>query len=166
MALAHEEQPQEDIHQWHIKNLIEEQLSREDAKVRFFAWLYNYDSNKEDFRHYRRDDLLAEWYKEGYAYTPFKRKIKVDKRKALNYIIQSTTADLVLDRAIMIDKYLENKKSFIAFIVHDEVVVDLSDEEKDLVPELKQMFSNNQLGNFLVNLKCGKNYYDLKELSL
>ena len=59
--------------------------------------------------------------------TPFKRKIKVEKRKAFNYLIQSTTADLVLDRAVEVDKMLEGKKSFVSHIVHDELVIDVAD---------------------------------------
>jgi hypothetical protein len=166
IALAGEEQPQEDVHEWHIKNLIDDELTREDAKIRFFAWLYNYDSNPDEFAAYQRDKLLGEWYEGGNLITPFKRKIQVDPRKALNYLIQSTTADAVLDRAVALDKYLEDKKSFIAAIVHDEVVVDLADEERSLVPEIKDIFATNKLDKFLVNLKCGKNYYDLKELHL
>lgn len=166
IALAGEEQPQEDVHQWHIKNLIEDELTREDAKIRFFAWLYNYDSNNDEFARYHRDKLLDSWYEGGYINTPFERKIAVEPKKALNYLIQSTTADLVLERAVAIDKFLNNKKSFIAYIVHDEIVIDLADEEKELVPAIKEMFANNKLDKFLVALKCGKNYYDLKELEL
>ena len=166
IALAGEEQPQEDVHQWHIKNLIEDELTREDAKIRFFAWLYNYDSSDDEFGKYHRNVLLDKWYKNGYITTPLKRKILVDKRKALNYLIQSTTADLVLDRAVKLDEYLEGKKSFVSHIVHDEIVIDLADEERHLVPEIKAIFAQNQLDTFLVNMKAGKNYFELDELQL
>ena len=98
--------------------------------------------------------------------TPFKRKIRVDSKKALNYLIQSTTADIVLERAVEMDKFLEDKKSFISHIVHDEIIIDLDDDERDLIPEIKKLFAENQLANYLVNLKVGKNYYDLEELKL
>jgi len=166
IALADEEQPQEDVHEWHIKNLIEDELTREDAKIRFFAWLYNYDSNDDEFGKYHRDRLLQEWYHEGYITTPFKRKIEVDKRKALNYLIQSTTADLVLDRAVALDRWLADYQSFVSHIVHDEVVIDLAEDERHLVPAIKNIFSENKLDKFLVNLTCGKNYYELQELKL
>ena len=166
IALAGEEQPQEDVHEWHIKNLIEDELTREDAKIRFFAWLYNYDSNPDEFAAYQRDRLLAEWYDGEYITTPFKRKIKVDQRKALNYLIQSATADAVLERAVALDEFLEDKQSYISHIVHDEVVIDLADSERDLVPEIKEIFARNTLDTFLVNLQCGKTYYDLKDLDL
>jgi hypothetical protein len=65
-----------------------------------------------------------------------------------------------------LDKFLENKKSFVSHIVHDEIVIDLADEERVLVPEIKDIFANNKLDKFLVNLSCGKNYGELKELQL
>ena len=166
IALSGEEQPDEDVHEWHIKNLIEDELTRDDAKVRFFAWLYNYDSDNDEFGRYQRDILLEKYYVEGHIVTPFNRRIRVDVRKALNYLIQSTTADIVLDRAVALDRFLADKKSFVAFIIHDEIVIDLADEDRHLVPEIKEMFAINPLAKFLVNLNCGKNYYELKELSL
>ena len=114
------------INEWHIKNLIQEELSREDAKIQFFAWLYNYRSDNADFESYHRAQVLDQWYDGEYITTPFKRKIRVDKPKALNYLIQSTTADLVLDRAVALDGFLENHRSFVSHIVHDEIVIDFS----------------------------------------
>ena len=62
--------------------------------------------------------------------------------------------------------FLEDKKSFISHVVHDEIVIDLADSERDLAPQIKDLFAENKLDTFLVNLSCGKNYYDLKELNL
>jgi len=166
IGLAGEPQPAEDVHQWHIKNLIQGEIDREDAKIKFFAWLYNPEASNDEFNIYHREKVLDKWYEEGYISTMFNRKIPVDARKALNYLIQSTTSDLVLERAIVLDKFLTDKKSFISHIVHDEVVVDLADEDRHLVPEIKEIFANNKLARFLVNLSCGENYYDLKELKL
>jgi DNA polymerase I-like protein with 3'-5' exonuclease and polymerase domains len=110
--------------------------------------------------------LLDKWYDSGYIKTPFERKIVVDNRRALNYLIQSTTADLVMERAMALDKFFADKKSFISHVVHDEVVIDLADSERNLVPEIKAIFAENKLDTFLVNLTCGKDYLDLKELDL
>jgi DNA polymerase I-like protein with 3'-5' exonuclease and polymerase domains len=90
----------------------------------------------------------------------------VNEWKAFNYLIQSTTADLVIERAIAMDEFLQDKKSFVSHIVHDEIVLDFADEERHLIPEIKEMFANNQLGKFMVNLKAGKNYYDLENLDI
>ena len=90
----------------------------------------------------------------------------MEKRKAFNYLIQSTTSDIVLDRAVVIDKMLEGTKSFISHIVHDEIVLDMTDEDRKLIPDIKKVFAENALGSYLVNLNAGKNYLDLKELKI
>ena len=166
LALGHEPQPDFDIHLWNAKNVFGGLLSRGEAKEKFFAWLYNPESNVVDSELYDRDKILVNYYDGGTVSTPSGRQIVVDERKAFNYLIQSTTADLVLDRAVKIDDFLSDKKSFISHIVHDEIVVDLDDSERNLVPLIKNIFENNFLGKFNSNLKAGKNYYDLKDLML
>jgi DNA polymerase I-like protein with 3'-5' exonuclease and polymerase domains len=110
--------------------------------------------------------VLSEFYKDGKINTPTGRHIEVDQRKALSYLIQSTTSDLTLDRAVAIDKALEGSRSKVAFIVHDEIVLDLSEEDKQRIPELKAIFENNKLGRFMANTKAGKTYGTMKELKL
>jgi len=170
LALTDQAQPQEDMHDWNVRNIYhdaEQTPTRQEAKVRFFAWLYDpYSKDTISASHYDKEKLLDTWYDSEYIGTPHGRQIKVDSRRALNYLLQSTTSDLVLERAVALDKYLENKKSFISHIVHDEVVIDLADEDRSLVPEMKELFSHNKLDKFLVRLTCGKNYHDLKELAL
>ncbi len=109
---------------------------------------------------------MKDWYDGTTIKTPFGRAIEVDERRALNYLIQSTTSDIVLERAVEIDKFLEGKKSFISHIVHDELVLDVADEERHLLPEIKELFANNKLDKFMVNVMAGKNYYDLGDLNI
>ena len=73
---------------------------------------------------------------------------------------------ILITKAVEIDSFLNGKKSYISHIVHDEIVIDLNDEEKHLVPEIKEIFANNRLGQYLVNLSAGPNYLDLNELKL
>jgi hypothetical protein len=47
IALTGEEQPQIDIHEWNRKNIYRSIGTREEAKKRIFAWMYN--SKSEDF---------------------------------------------------------------------------------------------------------------------
>lgn len=166
LSLMGQEQPDYDVHQWNAKNVFSGFLSREEAKEKFFAWLYNPKSDVVDHSVYDRKKVLNEYYVDGKISTPMGRIIEVDERKALNYLIQSTTSDVVLDRAVQIDKFLNDKKSCISHIVHDEIVIDLDDTERDIVPEIKEMFENNKIGKFLCNLNAGQNYYDLKALYL
>lgn len=143
-------------------------LSQQLAKTRkrFFGWLYNPDSKIVNGSYYNRQLILDKYYQDGYINTIFDRSIKVDQRRAFNYLIQSTTSDLVIERAIEIHKMLEKTKSHISHIVHDELVIDMADEDRGLLPEIKEVFANNRLGTFIVNLSAGQNYLDLGELKL
>lgn len=167
LSLSGNEQPDEDIHNWNMFNLYSDAtIDREEAKVRFFSSLYNPNDSFLDGSVYSRDSVLRKHYIDGAVHTPFGRKIEVGRWKALNYLIQSTTADLALDRAVALDRALEGYKSRVAFIVHDEVVIDLCDDEKHLVPLLRDVFQDTKLGKFLVNLKAGKDYGSLEALGL
>lgn len=166
LALSNEPQPEYDIHTWNCKNVFGGFVEREEAKERFFAWLYNPDSTDIENQYYDREKLLEEYYFDGTIATPFKRSIEVEKRKAFNYLIQSTTSDIVLEQAVKLDQFLEDKKSFISHVVHDEIVIDLDDSERDIVPLLRNIFENNIFGKFVSNVNAGRNYYDLKELNL
>ena len=163
LHLSGHQQPKVDIHEWNVKHLFDSEVDRDTAKTLFFGWLYNPESDAIQTKYYNREKVLDKWYDGGYISTPFKRKIKVDERRALNYLIQSTTSDRVVERAVKIDEFLQNKKSFISHIVHDEIVIDLSDEDRDELPWIKQIFEND---NFMANVQAGKNYLELEELKI
>ena len=167
LALSEQKQPDGDIHDWNIINVFQiADMNREEAKTTFFAWLYNPDSDYIKTNYYDRKKVLDMYYDGDYINTIFGRHIKVSEWKAFNYLIQSTTADLVIDRAVVIDRMLEGRKSFISHIVHDEVVIDFADEDRALATEIKDVFAKNKLDTFKVNLKAGQNYYDLENLLL
>ena len=168
LSLLEHKQPDYDVHEWNMENTLQHLApkDRESAKTIFFAWLYNPNSKKIENSIYDRDTILDNFYDGEKVSTPFGRQIFVDKDKSLNYIIQSTTADLVNDRAVQIDKFLNGKKSFVSHIVHDEVVIDMPDDERYLIPEIKEIFSTNKLAKFKTNLKAGKDYYNLGDLNL
>lgn len=168
LALLGVKQPLYDVHEWNIENMFKKLgiTEREAAKTAFFAWLYNPKSDKIKDSIYDRDSLLEQNYDGEHVKTIFGRKLPIDKERALNYLIQSTTADLVNERAVAIDRFLEDKRSFISHIVHDELVIDIPNDEKYLIPELKEMFSQNKLATFKTNLQAGQDYYNLGELNL
>jgi DNA polymerase I-like protein with 3'-5' exonuclease and polymerase domains len=167
LALSGHDQPQDDIHFWNMKNLYNEQsIEREEAKVRFFSSFYNHNDTSLNGSIYNRERVVEAHYDGKSANTLFGRQIPVDERKAFNYIIQSTTADLTIERAVALDKALESYKSKVSFIVHDEIVLDIVEEEKHIIPQLKEIFQNNKLGKFRANVKAGKTYGTLKELKI
>ena len=167
LSLSGHDQPQEDIHSWNMRHLYGgSPVDRDEAKVRFFSTLYNVNDMSLNGSVYNREGVLSKFYTDGKVNTPTGRQIEVEQRKALSYLIQSTTSDLTLDRAVALDRALENTKSKVAFVVHDEVVLDIAEEDKEKIPELKAMFENNKLGNFMANTKAGKSYGKMMELKL
>jgi len=164
-ALNGVEQPKEDIHEWNIKNVFKDTTERSEAKKRAFAWLYN--PNSEDSamsQFYNKDKILSSYYKEGVITTPFGRKIVSDDFHALNYLIQSTASDVCLTQALKVDNLLSGRKSKITAVVHDSVLIDYNEEDKDLLKELVRVYGETQLGDFKVNVSAGVNYGEMKEL--
>ena len=167
LALSDKKQPEEDIHKWNAKNVYGGLTSRKEAKQRIFAWLYNPES--KDYlsgRAYDRDSVVRKYFNGMQVSTFFDRVIPADKHHALNYIIQSTASDLFLNRMIEVHKFLKGKKSFISFCLHDSLVIDFAEDEKHMIPEIKQIFSKTELGKFAVNISVGKNFGEMKEVRL
>jgi hypothetical protein len=70
----------------------------------------------------------------------------------------------VLSRAFKIAEELKDKNSFISFTLHDSIVIDFDDSERELVEELLNIFSRTPLGKFQVNLSAGKSYGDMRRI--
>ena len=68
-----------------------------------------------------------------------------------------------MSRSVEIDRFLEGKKSFVSNIVHDEIVIDFCDEDREHLKEMKQIF---EVDDFSANLRAGKNYLELEELKV
>ncbi len=164
------EQPTDDVHDWNVLNVFDNNLSRDEAKTSFFAWLYGsrdpkvikYNKMLEQF--YDKDSLLDNYWDRKTIITEFGRTIEVDERRALNFIIQSTTADLTLMKAVKINNLLKEKaiKSYVAFIVHDSIVIDLSMEDRHLIDEMKKVMAKTKWGNFCINTSIGRNFGDMR----
>ena len=167
LSLAGKDQPEIDIHNWNIENVFRGLGTREEAKKRAFAWLYNPQSEDQLMNSfYDRDSVLGQYWDGEYVETLYNRKIPADRFHALNYIIQSTCADMVLEQAYKIRRLLAHKRSTIALIVHDSVVIDMADEDRQELLGLVKSFSSTRLGKFMVNLHAGKNYGSLRELKI
>ena len=159
LALGGSEQPLEDIHEWNRTNVFRNTGTREEAKKRLFSWLYNPDSSDrllEQF--YDRSALVKKHWDGSCVSTPYGRQIDVDKRRALNYLIQSTTSDMVLEQALKLDYLLRNSKTRIAFVIHDEVVLDVARSEETMLPSLKDVFADTRFGTYMVGAKESADY--------
>jgi DNA polymerase I-like protein with 3'-5' exonuclease and polymerase domains len=166
LSLCGKEQPDYDIHEFNKNVAAQDLTTRQEVKARFFAWLYNPEAKDYNLEKLYNKNIYKKHYKNGHIETPFGRKLEVDERKALNYLTQSTTSDIVLENAYKIMKFLKGKKSFVAFTMHDSVVLDFCKEEHSLVQEIKDIFETNMFGKFLSTVNIGKNYGNLKEIKI
>jgi len=162
LALGEHEQPVEDLHDWNAEHVYRGLLSREESKKRIFSWLYN-PSSKDylSARAYDRKKVLEKYWDGKVVRTPLGREIDADQHHALNYIIQSTTSDLFLDRMIAVHKFLADRKSFISFSIHDSLVIDFAESERNLISDIAQIFSQTIFSDFLTNVREGQNYGDM-----
>ena len=167
LALSGKDQPRGDIHEWNAKNVYKGLVSRKEAKQRIFAWLYNPESKDHlSEQTYDRNSVVQKYFNGTQVSTFCDRVIPADKHHALNYIIQSTASDLFLDRMVEIHNFLKDKKSFVSFCLHDSLVIDFVESEKHLIPEIKKIFSETKLGNFMVNVSAGKNFGKMERLKI
>jgi hypothetical protein len=167
LSLAGVEQPKNDIHNWNVKNIFDGNLSREEAKVKTFAWLYSSKENKQLERLYNKDLVRNKYWDGCKITTDYGRIIEnVDEHHALNYIVQSTTIDMVHEQAYKVYELLKGRKSHIAFLIHDAVYIDLADEDRYEILNLLDTFKKTRYDMFKVNVSAGKNLGEMKELKL
>lgn len=165
LGLLNQTQPQEDIHIWISKNIFNDKLDREQTKKKIFSWLYNPKARNKKLNEYLdRDKIREEYFINECVYTPYDRAIAVSEDKAVNYLIQSTSSDMLLTSAMNLAKELANKKSFVSFCIHDSVVIDMATEEKDLVMKLVEKFSETKFGDLKVNLSVGKDFGNMRKV--
>ncbi|HAI44394.1 MAG TPA: hypothetical protein DCM40_42985 [Maribacter sp.] len=168
LALSGQEQPDIDLHEWNASELFNSSLSRSEAKQRMFAWLYNPVAIDESLEQCYNREIFRDFFsaEDQLVTTPFGRKLYVEEKKAQNYLLQSTTSDIVIENAYKIMKLLKNRRSNIAFTLHDSVILDFAKEDHDLVREIKETFETNRYGRFLSTIKIGKNFGEMRDLVL
>ena len=164
LALSGKEQPLNDIHEWNMQQTSDE-ITREEMKKRTFAWLYNPEA---------RDPLLErlynrDWVKDNYRHkdgvkTPFLRYIETDERRALNYIVQSTSSDVCIEQAYKLRDFFKGFTTKIFYLLHDSVILDFAKEDKEKFLEAKSIFADTRFGKYVVNSGIGKNFGEMKEV--
>ncbi len=171
LGLLGRTQPDGDVHNFHRDEVFSGSLTREESKTSFFAWLYGAksinDSKEGDVlkRFYDKDSVIDQYWNGSTVVTPLGKVIEgTNRHHALNYIVQSTTAELTLLQALKVDYLLRTraKKSFISCIIHDSVVIDLSDEDHHLVGQIKTLMSSTKFGVFNINISMGNSLGNLK----
>ena len=165
LALLGEEQPQEDIHSWISKNIFENQFDREKTKKKVFSWLYNPKAKNKKLNDFlNRDKIYQKYFVNDCVSTPYGRVIPVGKEKAVNYLVQSTSSDMLLNSAISVSKKLRYKKSFVAFCIHDSIVLDMSSEERNMIKDLYETFATTKFGQVRANLSMGRDFGSMSKV--
>jgi len=158
-------QPTQDIHSWNVLNLYNSSITRDQAKKNIFSWLYNPNSyDKILDKHYNREKVKSNYWDGKCVKNFYKRKIQSDEYHSLNYIIQSTCSDLIMDRASKIKKILSQSESRIAFVIHDSIVIDFSKGDTRMINDIISEFSSTPFGTFLTNVSVGKNFGEMRSI--
>ncbi len=165
LGLLEKPQPVEDIHEFHLEHVFSTLSTRAQAKEAFFAWLYGskkstniQQANQLDL-YYQKSKILNNFFNRGKVTTVFGKQIdNVSQHHALNYIIQSTTAELCLKQFLKANCLLsQHGSSFVAFLVHDAIVLDMKEEDAYLLDGVLKLIGSTNFGQFAINLKKGKN---------
>jgi len=165
LSLSGQEQPQGDIHEWHKQEIFNNEITRDEAKRRFFAWLYNPNSTALQSSPYDKQALLGQYYREEKIHTRFGRQAPCGPFHALNYLLQSHSSDNCLERVNKINVFLRDRRSYVAFTIHDCVIIDLHRSDRILIPQLKEIFEDTRLGKFPSSCHIGKNLGEMKEFA-
>ena len=112
-----------------------------DYKRKYFVGL---KGSKEFFDSVVQAVMIRGWIKNRYG-----RIYKIPKNlgyKGVNYLVQGTSADILNERIIEVDKYLQGTKSTVLLQVHDEIICEVHKDELDTVPyEIKKLMEINSL---------------------
>ena len=87
-------------------------------------------------------------------------------RLFINYLIQSTTADLCYEQFRKVWDIVKDSDSKVAFILHDAIVVDLSVSDRPLLEKMMNVMADTKYGQYGVNVSIGKNYGDMRKTKL
>ena len=165
LGLLKQSQPHIDLHEHNSYHIFDGKLTRDDAKKRIFSWLYNPNANDDALsKIYDRDSLVDSYWNGEAVTTAYHRIIPSDEYHALNYLLQSTCSDLILNKAIVISEMLKGKKTKIAFIIHDSIVFDYSNDDGDFINTIYWEFQDTPFGRFVTNASGGKNFGEMKGL--
>ena len=169
LGLNEMEQPHQDIHDWHSEEIYKssgKQITRDEIKKKIFSWLYGGVEASLGIpaieTYYNKRQVLNKYWDGDKIVNPFGREIQADEFHALNFLIQSTTSDLFLRRAIAVNNLLKNRKSRITALIHDSMLIDLDREDKEIIPELVKTMESTELGKFKVNKKVGLDFGSLR----
>ena len=117
------------------------------------------------------DKVIQTVESRGWIKNRYGRKYLINKDfayKGVNYLVQGTSADLLSERMLEVDKYLEPKKSNMLLQVHDEIICEIHNTELDSVPyEIRDLLQTNSLNiPLVVDMEmCSPSWASKKDLN-
>lgn len=161
IGLAGKEQPLGDVYE--SFSYLFPGKTRAEIKQEILTMWYNTDENIH-LKEILEKEAFIQRFWDGHKITSLMgREMVCDKDHVIPYMNQSTTAEIVFDRCCELQKFLQTKQTKIAFIIHDEIVLDMPLSEKHLLPEIESIFSSTPLGSFVVRCKTGSTLGEMKE---
>ena len=94
------------------------------------------------------DSVVRMVEQRGWVKSKYDRIYKVDRDKgyrAVNYLIQGTSADLLSERMIEVDKFLTGTNSKMLLQVHDEIICEIHKDDALLIPQIRDILQENSL---------------------
>ena len=166
LALLGKIRPEGDMYEWLGSKIGVD--DRAETKSIVLPWFYSPEKEHAALDTvFSRDDLTRNYWDGNTVHTIFEREIpNVDRHHALNYIVQSTAADIVLEQACELRQLLKGRKSFITMLMHDSVIIDLAKEDRNLLTGLKSSFEATRLGTIKTNVSMGKDFGQMEKLNI
>lgn len=95
----------------------------------------------------------------------FKRELLIPKSSEnidhlmISHVMQSITSDITVDACLKIFDILKNTKSFIAFTIHDAIVLDMTIEDyHDYMKKIKSVIEDTPLGRYFWKVTVGNSF--------
>lgn len=105
--------------------------------------------------------IQEEYKKNGYIVNPYHSIIYPQKEwAAYNNYVQSTAADMVVDKLFQIRELIREKKSKFLYQVYDSFVFDIHPDELSLVEAIKIKLESNGRHKFEIECVMGKSLWD------
>jgi len=107
-----------------------------------------YFANMKGSRHFF-DRVVKTIETRGWVRNKYGRIYKVPHNwgyKAVNYLVQGTSADILSERMIDIDEFLQPYKTNMLMQIHDEIIFEVHKDEVHIIPQIKEIMLANSLG--------------------
>lgn len=169
LALSGKAQPDKDFYLYLIDLLKATEnitLSRDEAKRKMLTWMYDDKVDKNLENALEKEKLLNLYYDGSKIKTPFGREIWADPHHAISYLIQSTANDIILELTSDMNEFLmkSGAKTKVAYVIHDAVMFDIHEKEKNIVPSIIKYFENTKFGKFKLNISVGQNTNNMRKI--